>query len=361
MPGRRLLAAAIVAIASIVGLTAILEHVHPATDLATALLLFLAVVVVAAVIGGVAAGITTAVVSVPVIVWFLVEPVHTFDADGRDAVSILVFLAVAIAVSVSIELVSRRSADARRARTESEHLAVAAEGDRLRTAILRAVSHDLRTPLASIKASATSLLQDDVDWSVAQRHEFLVTIDEETDRLDRIVGDLLDMSRLDAGVVRPELVAVDLDVAVRVAVAGLDADRVRVHTGTAVPEAAADQVMLERVIANLVSNGLRHGGDTVDVHLRHADATSTIEIVDHGPGMSADDVERAFEPFHRLGDRASGSGLGLAVARGFVDAMGGRLELVATPGGGLTAVIRLADATSPAGATNLAVTRGTTP
>lgn len=345
VPGRRFLAAATVAVASIIGLTAILEHVRPAPDLATSLLLFLAVVVVVAVIGGSTVGIATAVVSVPVIIWFVVEPRHTFEIDGRELVAVLVFLAVAISVSISIDLVNRRSSELALAAARAETVV---EGDRLRTAILRAVSHDLRTPLASIKASATSLLQDDVEWSDTARREFLLTIDEETDRLDRIVGNLLDMSRLDAGAVRPKASEVDVGAAVRNAAAGVDRQPSGVTVDGRGPLfAVADEVMLERVVANLVANGLHHGGGAVTIVLRRDRGDVLVEVVDHGPGIDPERVEDAFTPFHRDGERTPGSGLGLAVARGFVDAMGGTLTLGPTPGGGLTATVRLPAAEGP--------------
>lgn len=356
----RFVLALAVATASIVGLTALLAHARPAPDLATALLLFLVVVVGTAAVGGMRLGIAAAIVSVPTIVWFLIEPLHTFDVTGSELLSVASFLFVAIAVSVSIDLVRRRSDDARHARDETAALHVRAEGDRLRTSILRAVSHDLRTPLASIKASATSLLQEDVDWSPQDRHDFLVTIDEETDRLDRIVGDLLDLSRLEAGVVRPELSTVDAGAAVRIAVGGLDprATAIAIHDRATVL-VTADEVMLERVIANLAANAIRHGdGSPVSIVLERDGDRASISVVDHGPGMDAARIDEAFEPFNRLGDRSAGTGLGLAVARGFVDAMGGELELHPTPGGGLTATIRLVAVTetdhSPS--TSLAVT-----
>ena len=354
----RIAVALLVAAASISGLTTLLAHVRPAPDLATALLLFLVIVVAVALLGGMALGIATALASVPVIVWFLIEPLHSFHISRPELLSVASFLFVAIAVSVSIDLVRRRSAEAQRARDQAAELQISAEGDRLRTSILRAVSHDLRTPLASIKASATSLLQDDVDWSDEARREFLVTIDEETDRLDRIVGDLLDLSRLEAGVVRPDLSSVDVATAVHTAVAGIDATSTSItidHPGNIV--AAADGVMLERVIANLTANAVRHGeGSPVSIVVRREADRATIAIVDHGPGMQTARIAEAFEPFNRLGDRSAGTGLGLAVARGFVDAMGGDLELGPTPGGGLTATIRLAavdtdvPAASPTGA-----------
>jgi len=205
----------------------------------------------------------------------------------------------------------------RRLEGEAAQAAAAAQGDRLRTAILRAVSHDLRTPLASIKASATSLLQDDIAWTPEAQRDFLETIDEEADRLDTVVGDLLDMSRLEAGVVRPALSPVGLDDVVHGALASLS--------------------------------------ETTGVVVRDVPTTLPPVLADHGPGVPARDREQLFEPFRRLGDRPSppGVGLGLAVARGFVDAMGGRLRLDDTPGGGLTAVVILPAVPAPADAVTL--------
>jgi two-component system sensor histidine kinase KdpD len=235
----------------------------------------------------------------------------------------------------------------RQLEVDAAQAAAAAQGDRLRTAILRAVSHDLRTPLASIKASATSLLQDDIAWTPEAQRDFLETIDEEADRLDAVVGDLLDMSRLEAGVVRPILSPVGLDEVVHGALASLSETTgiVTRDVPTSLPAVLADPALLQRSVANLVANALRHGSadGAPSVTARSMGVEVELRVVDHGPGVPARDREQLFEPFRRLGDRQSpsGVGLGLAVARGFVDAMGGRLRLDDTPGGGLTAVVTL--------------------
>jgi len=235
----------------------------------------------------------------------------------------------------------------RRLRAETSELEAIAEADQLRTAILRAVSHDLRTPLASIKASATSLLQEDIDWAPEARHQFLATIDEEADRLNVLVGNLLDMSRLETGALDVTLRPVALEETVALALASLSepTDQVVVEVSESLPPAAADPVLLERVVANVVANALRVSppDQPVRIHAGEAAGRLDLRIIDRGPGVRADDRERIFEPFQRLGDRASGTGvgLGLAVARGFTAAMGGELALEDTPGGGLTAVISL--------------------
>jgi two-component system sensor histidine kinase KdpD len=235
----------------------------------------------------------------------------------------------------------------RRLRAEAAEAEALAEADELRTAILRAVSHDLRTPLASIKASATSLLQDDVDWTPEARQVFLATIEEEADRLNMLVGNLLDMSRLESGALDVVLRPVALEEVVERALASLSGPigPVDVQVSEQLPPVVADSGLLERVVANLLSNALRYSpGDTpVRIEAGKVGDHVHLRIIDQGPGVRPADRDRIFEPFQRLGDRgtATGVGLGLAVARGFTDAMDGELSLEDTPGGGLTTVVAL--------------------
>ena len=234
----------------------------------------------------------------------------------------------------------------RRLRAEAAEAEVVAEGDALRTALLRAVSHDLRTPLASIKASVSSLLQDDVSWTDEDEHEFFLTIDEETDRLNRLVGNLLDMSRLQTGVLQMVTRPVGWEEVVASASSSIAIgpdDALEVEVPETLPPVEADPALLERSVANVVANALRHGaGQPVQVRASAGDGVVRLRIVDHGIGVPADQRERLFEPFQRLGDTSgNGVGLGLAVAHGFVAAMGGTIEPSETPGGGLTIEISL--------------------
>jgi two-component system, OmpR family, sensor histidine kinase KdpD len=217
--------------------------------------------------------------------------------------------------------------------------------DAFRTAILAAVSHDLRTPLASIKASVSSLRDDDVAWSPDATAEFLETIEDETDRLSDLVANLLDMSRLQAGALTLVNDVVGFDEIVPKALASL-ADRGRgvdVEVPETLPRMDVDPGLLERAVANLVANARVWSPAPGSVHLRGSAAGGRVElrVVDRGPGVSPAERERMFEPFQRLGDRSTsdGLGLGLAVAQGFVQAMGGELSVEDTPGGGLTMVI----------------------
>ncbi len=234
----------------------------------------------------------------------------------------------------------------RRLQADASRAAVAADSDALRAALLRAVSHDLRTPLASIKASVSSLLQDDIAWPADAIAEFLETIDDETDRLDALVGNLLDMSRLDAGAVVVTPVAVGWDEVVAGALASLseDTERVEVQVPESLPRVSADPVLLERAVANLIGNALRHAPPpaTIRVEAGAVGGRVDLRVVDTGPGVPADRMRDLFRPFQRLGDHAPGGvGLGLAVAHGFVSAMGGTLEAEESPGGGLTMVVRM--------------------
>src|SRR6266704_398149 len=216
--------------------------------------------------------------------------------------------------------------DRQRLRTQAAQAEALAEGNRMRTALLAAVSHDLRTPLASIKASVSSLRQTDVTWTESDQQVLLATIEENADRLDGLIGNLLDMSRLHTGSLQPFLRPITIDEVAPVALRGLDAPadlRIEVPDGMAM--VLADPGLLERVLANLFSNALDHSPPSAPPVLQaHRERSSVvIEVVDHAPGVPDKLKARIFEPFQRFDDKKVGVGLGLAVAKGFTEAMGG--------------------------------------
>ena len=234
--------------------------------------------------------------------------------------------------------------DRERLRMQASQAEALAEGNRIRTALLAAVSHDLRTPLASIKASVSSLRQTDVQWTAADEADLLATIEQNADRLDALIGNLLDLSRLHTGSLEPFLRPTAIDEVAPVALRGLDAPaQMEIEVPDSVPLVRADPGLLERVLANIFSNALRHSPSSRPPALRArpAGATVILEVVDHGRGVPDDLKDRIFEPFQRLDDRQGGVGLGLAVAKGFAEAMGGTIAAVDTPGGGLTIRITL--------------------
>ncbi|MER8105323.1 sensor histidine kinase KdpD [Kitasatospora sp. NPDC094016] len=256
----------------------------------------------------------------------------------------------AFAAQAAVVLERRRLArEAAAARRE-------AEGNRIRTALLAAVSHDLRTPLAGIKASVTSLRAADVEWAPEDEAELLAGIEAGADRLDHLINNLLDMSRLQTGTVTPLIQETDLDEVVPFALGGVPPESVRLDVPETLPMIRADGGLLERSLANLVENAVKYSPDGVKVlvkadALRQPGGSARVElrIVDRGPGVPEDAKERIFAPFQRYGDapRGAGVGLGLAVARGFVEAMDGTVTAEDTPGGGLTMVVSLPAAERP--------------
>jgi two-component system sensor histidine kinase KdpD len=227
-----------------------------------------------------------------------------------------------------------------------------AEGNRIRTALLAAVSHDLRTPLAGVKASVSALRHPSLQLTESDRAELLETIEVSADRLDSLVGNLLDMSRLQTGTVSPLLRPVHIDEVVPGALAGVPAAQVQLDLPEDLPAVEADAGLLERVLANIVENACRYSppGERVVVSAARGPDGVQVRVVDRGQGVPQAQWDRMFAPFQRLGDvpLGTGVGLGLAVARGFTEAMHGVLEAEDTPGGGLTMVLTLPVAVLPA-------------
>jgi two-component system sensor histidine kinase KdpD len=272
-------------------------------------------------------------------------------AAGPDAMLVLkgraltaddqrVLTAFAAQAAVALD----RSRLARKA-AEAEPLA---EADKMRTALLAAVSHDLRTPLAAARLSVASLEDTSIDWSPEDRADLLAGARESLDRLNRLVENLLDMSRLQAGALKLDLEPTSVEDVVAAALdslGGVDRSRLELGGVRDVPDVAADPALLERAVANLMANALKHGTDQHPVTLTASALGDTVElrVIDRGPGLRPEDFGRVFTPFQRFGDRdnTTGVGLGLALSRGLVEAMGGTLTPEETPGGGLTMVVTL--------------------
>lgn len=319
-------------------LAVVLVNVRGHVDLSGVLLLFLLLVVAVAVVGGIWPALVVALGGFLLANYFFTPPFYTLTIQGtHNLLALFVFIVIAGVVSTLVTTAARRESEATQATAVNE----------LRAALLAAVSHDLRTPLSSIKASVTSLLQRDVEWSQDATAEFLHTIDTESDRLDKLVGNLLDMSRLQTGGLNLAMREIGLEEVVASALTGLgDAGlAVRVDVPETLPRVWVDPTLLERAVANVVSNALTHAPAEPAVAIRATENNGRVDldVVDRGPGIPLEKRESAFLPFQRLNDHhhGTGVGLGLPVARGFVEAMGGNLQLSETPGGGLTVVISL--------------------
>jgi two-component system, OmpR family, sensor histidine kinase KdpD len=275
----------------------------------------------------------------------VVEPDIHLVGRGRPLPAAARGLLETVAGQAVVALRSQRmAADAAEARRR-------AETTELRTALLSAVGHDLRTPLTSIKAAIGSLRDPDLCLPVPDRDELTATIEESADRLTGLIDNLLDSSRLATGTVVPRLCPAGYDeVVARVLATTPPEPAIGVYIDEFLPDVVADAGLLERVVANVVDNALRHGGGspvTISASA-HADRVE-LRIADRGPGAPPADREAMFAPFRRTGDRnaTSGVGLGLSVARGFTEAMAGTITAEDTPGGGLTVVIALPAAARP--------------
>jgi two-component system sensor histidine kinase KdpD len=334
---------------------------------ATPALIMVLAVVVAGLLGGVQAAVATAVLAAAAYNLVFIPPVWTFKVNAsEDWVALSVFLAVAVALGLLIaaEADRRRAAERRemelRALYEelqtvtAERSRLAAEAARVdalervdeqKTALLRSVSHDLRTPLAAIRAVASDL-RDGTVYDEATRTELLATVCDEAERLDRLVANLLSLSRIEAGFLRPEHQAVPFD--------ELVADRVRrlsrmfrqVRVDVALPADRSlvdgDYIQLDQVLTNLLENAARHApqGSTVRVEGRRRDGLLEVRVSDEGTGVADWERDRVFEPFRR-GEGSSSSGVGLAICKAIVEAHGGHIRVEHTAGGGATFVFTL--------------------
>ena len=261
-----------------------------------------------------------------------------FDDDDRDLLGSL-----ADQAALALERV--------RLTSEAARAEVLAQSDELKSALLASVSHDLRTPLATIKTSVSSLQDEGIDWTTAARADFLEAIDEETDRLARMVANLLDLSRIEGGALRPDCDWYDARELVRHVVDRLHAraaatDHVlTAHIGSDVTLGYFDYVEIDQVLANLVENAIKYtpGGSSIDVAVEAIPEGLRFSVTDNGPGIPITQREQVFEKFHRASNAKGlqGTGIGLTISRGLVEAHGGRIWIESGPGGGTRVLLTI--------------------
>lgn len=295
------------------------------------------------------AGYGLAAVLVPLLTLLLI----TLRGHLTPTTGALAFLVAVIAVALGSSA-ARWARRATAAIAEADAARPIAEADRARTALLGAVSHDLRTPLAAAKAAVNCLRSGELRLTAEDHDELLATADESLDLLVHLAASLLDMSRLQAGAVPVFPRPADLGEIIACSLEGLGppAQAVSVHIPADLPQVTADPVIMERVIANVTANALRYSpAGSAPVLMASARALRVeLRVVDHGPGVPEADRDRMFAPFQRLGDTGTttGVGLGLTVSRGLAEAMRGTLEPEETPGGGLTMALSVPAACGPA-------------
>lgn len=323
------------------------SRLHP--DLA--IMLYLLAVVIVSITVGRLAGLLTAVVSYLLALYFFVPPRGSFGLGERHhVIELTVFLVVAALVGVVSHAATRHRIAAEQQRQEladqvSRNLQLS-EIERVRAGLLSAVSHDLRTPLAGIKANAAALKYADASWSPEVRLQLLTSIEESADQLTDMVSNVLDLSRIRAGAMKADLTAVALYEVVGRALVSVRGHSSSVDVAENLPAVWADPTLLERVIFNLVVNAHEHARDSAPVLVcaHRVDSGVMVSVADRGRGIPEDQWSEIFRPFQRLTDTGGGIGLGLAISQSFCEAMGTRLTPSHTPGGGLTMSVVLAAA-----------------
>jgi two-component system, OmpR family, sensor histidine kinase KdpD len=334
-------AVSVAAVAVVTGVIFGLKEIAPVLSLGV---LYVFAVLPIAIWYGLGYAIAVSVASMLAFNFFFLPPLHTLAmTDSENWVALAVYLVTAVVVSELAALARRRSMAA----VEAEALR---RSDAVKTAVLHAVSHDLRSPLTAIRAAGEGLESGSVHLEDSDRAELLDTILLETARLERLVSNLLDLSRLEAGAARPQpqLWSIEELLSRALDALGAYAARVSVVAASDTPPVRVDAAQLERVLVNVLENALRLSSpaDPVVVTVEDSGGEILIRVSDRGPGVAEDDLERIFEPFEHGDSR--GTGLGLAIARGFAKANACRLWAESKSGSGATFVLALPTAPSPA-------------
>jgi two-component system, OmpR family, sensor histidine kinase KdpD len=324
----------VAAVAVVTGAIFGLKSVAPVLSLG---ILYLFAVLPVAVFFGLLYALAVSVLSMLAFNFFFLPPLHTLAlTDSENWVALAVFVVTAVVVS---ELATR----ARRRALAAAEADTLRRSDAVKTAVLHAVSHDLRSPLTAIRVASEGLESASLDLGERDRMELLETIRLEVARLERLVANLLDLSRLEAGAARPQKELWPIDELVSRALDGLGAEaaRVMVELDGEAPLVSVDAAQLERVLVNVLENALRFSSlsDQVDLVGTSTGDDVLIRISDRGPGLGGDDLDRIFEPFEH--GRGQGTGLGLAIARGFAEANGCRLSAEPSSGSGATFVLAI--------------------
>ena len=337
-----------------------LQSVAPAVSLG---IVYLPGILLVSVVWGLRLGLLASIASAAAFNFFQIPPLHRLTiAEEENWVALAVFVIAAVFCSSVAGFARARAIEAERRHEEADRAlaelaaltrerdrmqaeAVEAEAlrrsDELKTALLRSISHDLRTPLTSIIAGGSALGSPSL--TEAERAELSAAIVAEGGRLSRLVENLLDLSRLEAGKAVPHREPVDLAEALEAAREGATKpESVRLAVDEDLPLVDADAAQLERAFANLIENGLRYGnGRPVLAKSRLVGGDIVVRIVDQGPGIPESEWRRVFEPFQRGDGANTGSGLGLAIAKGFVEANGGEIAVESLPGQGTSFVVTL--------------------
>lgn len=349
-PKRRYLIDTLLALGSIFALTEIIFLLHLYQRIPDSLLSYVLIIVILASTRGPYAALLASFVAFFSFDFLYLPPAYSFLVSKfEDVLSLVVFLVTALTTGQLASALRRRAKDADRRERETHilyELVQATHREESMAALLSSVSHDLRTPLSTIKAAATSLLQEEIPFDEAEKRRFLRAIERESNRLNQLVENLLDMSRIEGGALTPHKVWYLLDELVHSTLDSmqslLEGRTIQTHLPEDLPPIEIDYIQIGQVLTNLLENALRYTpvGSPIDISIQAQEQQVILSIADRGPGIPHAEWERIFDKFYRFhsnpnaADHRRGSGLGLAVSRGLVEAHGGKLWVEERQGGG---------------------------
>jgi len=342
------LKAALFSFAAVAAVTGAVYALRPAAPVLSLGVLYLFAVFPVAALWGLPWALAVSLISMLTFNFLFLPPTHTFRlANSENWVALAVYLLTAVGVSELAARARRRAAESERLARAARDAAALRRSDAVKTAVLRSVSHDLRSPITAILTAGDVLESSGEALSAAEREELHAAIRLQARRLNRVVSNMLDLSKLqaDAAQPAPELWTVDVLIARALEAIGPENERIAAVLTDDSPPVRVDAAQLEHALVNLLENALKFSSpaDPIELSAESAGNEVIVRITDHGPGIPADEQERIFEAFARgtNGDAGPGSGLGLAIARGFVQLNGGRLRLETTGGAGTTFAVTL--------------------
>ncbi|MDX6414882.1 MAG: two-component system, OmpR family, sensor histidine kinase KdpD [Gaiellaceae bacterium] len=344
----------LLSLGSVALVTGAIYALRPIAPVLSLGVLYLFAVLPAAALLGLRYAVGVSVVSMLTFNFLFLAPRHTFRlADSENWVALAVYLVTAVSVSELAARARRRASEAEKLAREASEAAALRRSDAAKTAVLRSVSHDLRSPITAIMTASDVLESSRADLSADEREELHAAIRLQARRLNRFVSNMLDVSRLEAGAAlpAPELWTVDGLIARALEAIGPENERVDAVLPDDSPPVRVDAAQLEHVFVNLLENALKFSspGDRIELRAESERGEVVVRITDHGPGIPAQERERLFEPFTRgaNGDSGGGTGLGLSIARGFTQLNGGRLWIETGPDNGTTLALALPVADLP--------------
>ena len=340
----------LLALGSIFALTEIIFLLHLYQRIPDSLLSYVLVIVVLASLRGPYAALLASFVAFFSFDFLYLPPAYSFLVSKfEDVLGLIVFLVTAITIGQLASALRRRAEEADKREREMHVLydmVRATHREKSMEALLTSVSHDLRTPLSTIKAAATSLLQEELPFDAEEKRRFLSAIEREADRLNQLVENLLDMSRIEGGALTPHKVWYLLDELLHSVLEQmqplLEGREVQTHLPDNLPPIEIDYIQIGQVLTNILENALRYtpAGSPISISVQWQAEQVLLSVADRGPGVPRAERERIFDKFYRVhsnpdaADHARGSGLGLAVSRGLVEAHSGQLWVEERPGGG---------------------------